>query len=144
MFRPVSSPSGKIGFRATLLRNFIGAICPITIYVEDGGTWSGLSQGDLTPLPGLPVDTVFGNFSSGGNILLPKINEHGDTIVHGSVNVPQMGGSPIVLPSAWIVRANGALELLAIDGETMPSDPSIQINSLGAEGVNNATGPVVP
>jgi hypothetical protein len=51
-----------------------------------------------------------------------------------------MGGSPIVLPSAWIVRANGALELLAIDGETMPSDPSIQINSLGAEGVNNATG----
>jgi hypothetical protein len=97
-----------------------------------------VSQGDLTP-PGLPIDTVFGNFSAGGNILLPKFNEHGDLIVHGAVTVSE-GGGLIGLNSAWIVRANGDLELLAIEGETMPSDASIEINSLSAEGVNNSTG----
>ena len=136
LYRPVSSPSGKIGFRAGLVRDVVGVICPITMYVEDGGAFiPAIATGDLTP-PGLPVGTYFYTFSSGGNYMLPKFNEHGDLIVHGPLVVPEEPGTTA---SAWIVRTNGDLELLAIEGETMPSDPSIDIASLPAEGVNNST-----
>jgi len=129
---PVSSPSGKIGFRTTLSG---GPGCPISIFVDDGGTLARvLSQGD--PVPGLPPGTVFHNFAVGGNVSLPKINDHGDLIVHTAVSVPGEG----LLDSAWIVRAGGDLELLAIEDETLPSDPGIAIASLPYEGVINTTG----
>jgi hypothetical protein len=137
LWRPVSSPSGKIGFRASLVDDGGGSICPDTMYVEDGGVFSpALSAGDPTPA-GLPAGTTFANFSGGANILLPKMNAHGDLIVHGAVNVP---GEPGQFASSWIVRANRDLELLAIRDETMPSDPSIEIDALSFEGVNNSTG----
>jgi hypothetical protein len=65
------------------------------------------------------------------------MNEHGDLIVHGAVNVPDEPGQ---FASSWIVRADGGLELLAIRDETMPSDPSVEINALSFEGVTNSTG----
>jgi hypothetical protein len=139
LWPPVASPSGKIGFRATLSPDVVGAFCPITMFVDDGGMLIGLlSQGDLVPA-GLPVGSVFGNFAVGGNISLPKINDHGDLIVHTSVTGLD-GGQPFSRASAWIVRADGDLELVAIEDETLPSDPGIAIASLPAEGVNNATG----
>jgi len=137
LWRPVGSPSGKIGFRASLVDVGGGAFCPDTMYVEDGGAFApGLSAGDPTPV-GLPPDTTFANFSGGANLLFPKMNEHGDLIVHGAVNVPNEPGQ---FASSWIVRADGGLELLAIRDETMPSDPSVEINALSFEGVTNSTG----
>ena len=50
VFRPVMSPSGRIAFRATLDRDFVGAFCPPTMYGMDGGTPTTLmSVGDLLP-----------------------------------------------------------------------------------------------
>ncbi|MDH3283681.1 MAG: thrombospondin type 3 repeat-containing protein [Acidobacteriota bacterium] len=138
LWRPVVSPSGQLAFRAQLLADVGGAICPITMYLADGGSVTpALSVGD--PLPGLPAGSTVGNFAAGANILQPKINEHGDLIVHGTASVPT-GGSPIVLGSAWVVRKNGGLELLAIEDETMPSDAGVSIASLSNEGVLDSVG----
>ena len=142
LWRPVASPSGKLAFRAQLLADVGGANCPRTMYLVDGGSVvPAVSQGDL--VPGLPGGTTMGSFSSGANILLPKINEHGDLIVHGGVNVPggECGGSPEqVFSSSWVVRADGGLELLATECETMPSDAGVRITGLSNEGVINAVG----
>jgi hypothetical protein len=138
MWRPTASPSGKLAFRALLLADVGGASCPITMYVLDGAEATAiLSQGD--PAPELPAGTTFGDFSAGANILVPKINAHGDMILHGNVSVPT-GGQPIVLASSWVVRAEGNLELLAIEDEWMPSDAAVTITGLSAEGAINAAG----
>ena len=133
--RPVGSPSGKIAFRGGLLPDGVGAVCPVTMYVVDGGTMTpAVSAGD--PAPNLPPGTTFGTFSS-ATVFDPKINEHGDLIVHTGLSVPGEAGQRA---SSWIVRTNGDLELLAFDGETLVSDPGIDINRLTFEGVSNATG----
>jgi hypothetical protein len=132
LWPPVSSPSGKIGFRAVMLPV---VDCPLSMFVDDNGTLvRAVSQGDMAP--GLPPDSVFWNFAVGGNISLPKINDHGDLIVHTPVSVPGQG----LYSSAWIIRVGGGPELLAIEDETMPSDAGVAIVSLPYEGVNNSTG----
>ncbi len=136
VFRPVMSPSGRIAFRATLNRDFVGAFCPPTMYGKDGGTPTTLmSVGDL--LPNLPVGSAVNNFNPGGNVHLPKINERGDIIVHAIVTVP--GVTP-AFRSSWLFRREGALELLAFETETLISDPLIAIDGLSAVGACNAVG----
>jgi hypothetical protein len=136
MFRPVMSPSGRIAFRATLDRDFVGAFCPPTMYGKDGGTPTTLmSVGDL--LPNLPVGSAVNNFNPGGNAKLPKINERGDIIVHAVVTVPGETGA---FRSSWLFRREGSLELLAFEEETLISDPLIEIDGLSAVGVCNAVG----
>ena len=137
LYRPVGSPSGQIAFEAVLYAEVVGAFCPATMYVADGGApvptmW--IEQ----PAPGFPAGSFFGSFSSGGVIRLPKINEEGDLVLFVQVYVPD---TQQIFPyhASWVVRANGDLELLAFAGETLVSDPTLSVYAIG-HAVHNASG----
>jgi len=100
LFRPLASPSGEIVFEAVLYAEISGANCPATMYVVDGGPpvpllWIGRLA------PGFQAGTIFGSFSSGGLIRLPKINEEGDLALYAQVCNVGGGGCGRAIRSGW-------------------------------------------
>jgi hypothetical protein len=137
LFSPVGSPSGQAGFKAELANEDPMATCLSVNYVVDGGVpihtlWSGV------PVGGFPLGAEFGTFAQNSATQLPKINEVGELSLFANVVVPR-GEISDVFRSLWTVGVGQSPKLLAFQGETLISDPTLSL-SFFTSPVSNGSG----
>lgn len=109
--------SGDVAFIASLRPAVDEAVCPgLAMFRWKAGQFSKVvASGD--PVPGMSEGTIF-NFLSITN--QPHINDTGDVSFVSTI----MDQNFTRANSVWVARINGDLQFIAIQGESVPGNPS--------------------
>jgi len=122
---PVNS-SGEIALLTGLTKVAPDDVCPATVLLtwKDGLFSKVVESGDAPP--GMPANTIFPiGFSSVPPA--PQINDAGEVTFFAGIR-DQAGAK--TYGSVWMARPNGNLDLVALQGESLPGNPSALIGPL--------------
>ena len=115
--------SGDVAFTASLFTEVDEVVCPSLAVLrwKDGQLSEVVAMGDH--VPGMPEGTIF------SNLLLPtfapRINDAGDVSFVATIKDQFTQATSI-----WVAQANGDLQFVAIQGESVPGDSNALLPSL--------------
>jgi|GEM_PF-2263592 len=112
---PALNQSGEVTFTASMMAEVDGAVCPASgvFRWKAGQLTKVVETGDQ--VPGMSIGTTFSSILP---VFQPRINEAGDVSFVTTIRDLSFTSAT----SAWVSRANGDLQLVAIQGESLPGD----------------------